>query len=221
LPAAALFVAGIVCGPVEACLTLWLRSCRYASSMSLTTMAICWNQRSLLRESTGMGRPCGARYSVRSINSSPNFMRTTRIRAPKTPCSRSYSLPAASTSETFSNDKILEKNSTDWSMSETVMPTASTDLTIDWPARVDETHKRNVGKNQIRTRTLTFSLTGRGKNFPSPPRGEGEEPLLNAIRVATFILWLSAEEFTGDCFLLVVLGSLPLSASLSLRHSLL
>ena len=73
------------------------------------------------------------------------------------------------------------------------MPTASTDLTIDWPARVDETHKRNVGKNQIRTRTLTFSLTGRGKNFPSPPRGEGEEPLLNAIRVARFILWLSAE----------------------------
>ena len=29
--------------------------------MSLTMMATCWNQRSLLRESTGAGRPCGAR----------------------------------------------------------------------------------------------------------------------------------------------------------------
>ena len=31
--------------------------------MSLTMIATCWNQRSLLRESTGAGRPSGARNS--------------------------------------------------------------------------------------------------------------------------------------------------------------
>ena len=39
--------------------------------MSLTMMATCWNQRSLLRESAGAGRPRGARYSVSWSCSSP------------------------------------------------------------------------------------------------------------------------------------------------------
>ena len=48
--------------------------------MSLTMIAMCWNQRSLLRESTGIGRPRGVRYSVSSIVSSPRRILTTRIR---------------------------------------------------------------------------------------------------------------------------------------------
>ena len=43
--------------PVEAYCTLFRRRRAYALSMSLTTMATCWNQRSLLRESAGAGRP--------------------------------------------------------------------------------------------------------------------------------------------------------------------
>ena len=54
--------------------------------MSEVMMAMCWNQRALLRASTGMGRLRGASYSVSSMNSVPSFMRTTRMRSPKTPC---------------------------------------------------------------------------------------------------------------------------------------
>ena len=57
--------------------------------MSLTMIAMCWNQRSLPRESAGTGRPRGARYSVSSIDSSPSRIRTTRMRRPNTPCKRS------------------------------------------------------------------------------------------------------------------------------------
>jgi hypothetical protein len=49
--------------------------------MSETMIATCWNHRSLLRESGGMGRPRGARYSVSSICSAPSRMRTTRSAA--------------------------------------------------------------------------------------------------------------------------------------------
>src|SRR2546425_1037343 len=73
--------------------------------MSLTMIAICWNQRSLLRESTGIGRPFGARYSVSSMDSSPSLILTIRMRSPKTPVTCSYSSPATSTSDTFSNVK--------------------------------------------------------------------------------------------------------------------
>ena len=38
--------------------------------MSLTMIATCWNQRSLLRESTGTGRPSGARNCISSSRSS-------------------------------------------------------------------------------------------------------------------------------------------------------
>src|SRR2546428_639406 len=51
--------------------------------MSLTIIATRWNQRSLLRESTGMGLPLGVKYSVSSIDSSPSRILTTRIRRPK------------------------------------------------------------------------------------------------------------------------------------------
>src|SRR6266850_442418 len=84
-----------------------------------------------------MGLPSGARYCVSSIISSPSFMRATRMRKPKTPCSFSYSAPCTSTSLTFSKLSTLEKNSTERSISETVMPTASTDFTICAAAELD------------------------------------------------------------------------------------
>jgi len=76
--------------------------------MSLTMMATCWNQRSLLRESAGIGRPRGARYSVSTIDSSPRRMVTTRIRSAKTPSRCSYASPATSTSDTFLNVSTSE-----------------------------------------------------------------------------------------------------------------
>src|SRR5262245_48435581 len=56
-------------------------------------------------------------------------MRTIRIRRPKTPCSRSYSSPASSMSDVFSNVRTSVKKATDRAMSETVIPTASTACT--------------------------------------------------------------------------------------------
>ena len=74
-------------------------------------------------------------------------------------------------------------------MSETVIPTALTDLT-SW-ADTSEEQRTRIKKSEKRTLTLTLSLKGRGKyfvvdlcdgnsqrqaeNFPSPLRGEGEE----------------------------------------------
>ena len=66
------FQSGSVCGSGEACATPCARSQAYARSMSLTMIATCWNQRSLLRESAGIGRPRGARYSASSSASSPS-----------------------------------------------------------------------------------------------------------------------------------------------------
>jgi hypothetical protein len=73
-------------------------------------------------------------------------------------------------------------------MSETVIPTASTDLT-SW-ADVSEEQRTRLKKRERRTLTLTLSQKGRGKyfvvdlcdgdsqrqadNFPSPLRGDGE-----------------------------------------------
>src|SRR5262249_39955245 len=51
--------------------------------MSLTMIATCWNQRSLLLESAGIGRPRGVRYSVSSTCSSPSRIRTTRSPEPE------------------------------------------------------------------------------------------------------------------------------------------
>ena len=61
--------------------------------MSLTMIAMCWNQRSLLRESTGMGMPLGARVFRQFDGLSPSLIFTTRMRRPKTPSSCSYSRP--------------------------------------------------------------------------------------------------------------------------------
>jgi len=58
MPPASLFHAGNVCGAVETCFTFAWRKCSYALSMSDTTMAMCRNQWSKLRESDGMGCPC-------------------------------------------------------------------------------------------------------------------------------------------------------------------
>jgi hypothetical protein len=79
---------------------------------------------------TGTGLPFGVRYSVSSIDSSPSFIRTTRIRNPKTPCRCSTSLPKISASEIFSNDNTFVKNSTERSISLTVNPRESTARTI-------------------------------------------------------------------------------------------
>src|SRR2546425_1415548 len=66
MPAAFGFQSGSRCGLGETYWTPWRRSQRYACSMSLTTIATCWNQRSLLRASASAGRPRDARYSVSS-----------------------------------------------------------------------------------------------------------------------------------------------------------
>ena len=63
-----------------------------------------------------------------STVSLPSSMRATH-REPKRPCSFSYSSPCTSTSLIFSKLRTFEQNSTDSSMSETVMPTASRDFT--------------------------------------------------------------------------------------------
>ena len=71
--------------------------------MSLTTMAVCSNHRSLLRDGTGIGRPSGGEmYWVSSSVCSPSFMCTTRTRLANTPLSVSYALPATCVSATFS-----------------------------------------------------------------------------------------------------------------------
>jgi len=55
----------------------------------------------------------------------------------------------------------FEKNSTDRSISATVIPTASTDLTIWAMAEDDQRSKANASERK--TLTLTLSLKGRGK----------------------------------------------------------
>ena len=80
-----------------------LSAWRTPSSMSLTTIAMCWNRRSLARTSGGIGRPFGARNSVSSISSEPSRSATTRLRAPNTPVSSSYGRPENSWSDTFAN----------------------------------------------------------------------------------------------------------------------
>src|SRR2546428_13267182 len=79
MPLALGFQSGRRCGSAETCSARCSRSCRYARSMSLTMIARCWNERSLLRASGGIGQPRGARYSVSSIASSPSRRRTTRM----------------------------------------------------------------------------------------------------------------------------------------------
>src|SRR2546422_6347960 len=88
MPAAFGFQSGSRCGLGETFWIPWRRSQRYACSMSLTTIATCWNQRSLLRASASAGRPRDARYSVSSRRSSPSRSVTIRARAPKIPCRR-------------------------------------------------------------------------------------------------------------------------------------
>jgi hypothetical protein len=57
-------------------------------------------------------------------------------------------------------------------MSDTVIPIASTDLTIGCRAKTGVDQKGNANSNEIRTHTL--SLAGRGTDFLSPLRREGE-----------------------------------------------
>ena len=59
IPAAASFDLGMVCGRGEICRTWCLRTCAQAASISRTTTAKCWNQRSLLYEGTGIDRMSG------------------------------------------------------------------------------------------------------------------------------------------------------------------
>ena len=92
-------------------------------------IATCWNQRSLLRESAGIGRPRGARYWVSSIDSSPSRMRDDAHAQAEDALEMLVVFAATSTSETFSKVSTLAKKSTDRSMSATVMPTTSTPLT--------------------------------------------------------------------------------------------
>ena len=71
-------------------------------------IAMCWNQRSLLRESGGTGRPFGRQESVNSINSSPS-----RNRARSHPqAEHAFQVLVSdrhrtSDSETFSNDSTF------------------------------------------------------------------------------------------------------------------
>jgi hypothetical protein len=97
-----------------------------------------------------------------------------------------------STAETFSKESTLEKNSMDRSMSETVMPTASTDLTIC--ARAGAEQKPNTSSNKVRTLTLPSPWQGEGKFIPpSPPRGDGrgKKLLLNLNNADLFMLDVS------------------------------
>src|SRR5207249_192920 len=135
MPPALAFQSGRRCGPAETCSTRRSRSRRYARSMSLTMIAMCWNERSLLRASGGIGRPRGARYSVSSIASSPSRRRTTRMRSPNTPSRCSYCSPASSTSDTGSKVRTSVKKRTERSMSDTVIPTESTARTSALPAQ--------------------------------------------------------------------------------------
>ena len=158
MPAAFVFHSGSVCGPVDAYSTLFCRSHSYALSISDTMIAMCWNQRSLLLESAGIGRPFGVKYSVSSIDSSPSFMRTTRARTPNSPCRCSYSEPKISLSDTFSKDRTLEKKSTDRSISLTVRPTESSATTAGvLPASATESKQKNPTRVSRRCcRTLCF-----------------------------------------------------------------
>ena len=62
--------------------------------MSLTTMATCWNHRSLPRLSGGTARPSlGDRYCTRVRCSLPSVSRQRRVRAPGTPERRASALP--------------------------------------------------------------------------------------------------------------------------------
>src|SRR5687768_6556639 len=82
-------------------------------------------------------------------------MRTIRIRRPNTPCSFSYSLPATSSSETFSNVRTFEKNVMERSMLETVMPTRSTDSMSDGD---DGALQRAAGANKRSSPTILISI---------------------------------------------------------------
>ena len=91
--------------------------------MSLTTMAICWNQASLLLDHTGMSRPVGGEtYWVSSMICSPSLICTIRILALNTPTRASYSLPTTRKSATFSNCSTLAKKFAARSTSPTVKP---------------------------------------------------------------------------------------------------
>ena len=108
MPLAFGFQSGSRWGSGEVWATLWRRSQRYAWSMSLTAIAMCWNPRSLLRALAGSVRPFGARYSSSSIRSVPSRIVTIRTRAPATPSRRSISGADAWTSDTFSKNSTVE-----------------------------------------------------------------------------------------------------------------
>src|ERR1041384_8141282 len=96
--------------------------------MSETMMAMCWNQRSLLRESGGTGRPRGATHSVSSMHSEPSRIVALRV------CASLDCSP-------FSKESTRWKKSVLRSRSDTLMPmqpTASTGAAAAMRARSDD-----------------------------------------------------------------------------------
>src|SRR5437867_11394590 len=135
MPPALGFQSGRRCGSAETCSARCSRRRRYARSMSLTMIARCWNERSLLRASGGIGRPRGAR----------NFRQLDRLLAqpqtddahaePEDALEALVVLAATSTSDTGSNPRTSVKKRTERSMSDTVIPTESIARTSALPAR--------------------------------------------------------------------------------------
>src|SRR5262252_1511270 len=81
MPAETGFQSGNRCGYGEMCCTWFCRSTAYALSMSLTMIATCWKERSLLRASVGTGAPVAPMNCSNSMLSSPSFRSTARTRA--------------------------------------------------------------------------------------------------------------------------------------------
>ena len=103
--------------------------------MSLTTMAMCWNQRSLLRESIGIGRPRGVRYCVSSGSHRPAASRRPHPH-PEHPVSLSQLGAGDLDVSPFRRSAHFENNSIERSISATVKPTAPRIPRFDAPARL-------------------------------------------------------------------------------------
>src|SRR4030095_6522667 len=92
------------------------------------------------------------------------------MRRPKTPCSRSYSKPASSMSDVFSNVRTSVKNATVRSMFDTVIPTVSIACTRDAdaaPSRESGAAQRSADSSRAQSALRDLALTS------APPFNEG------------------------------------------------